>query len=112
MIATAEAPAAIAWSVLRAKVQPPRWISAMFPSGKPAKSSGSQPLPTPSDSVSTGVAAAVTSPAPEYCIVAKSSPGVKARCSGAVCPKTGSDSSCQKSNVKSWIFGLYPALRS
>jgi hypothetical protein len=37
---TAEAPAASALSALSAKLHPPRWMSAIAPSGKPAKSSG------------------------------------------------------------------------
>ena len=46
------APAAAAFSALISKVQVPRWISAMLPAGKPAKSPASQPLvdvlPSPS----------------------------------------------------------------
>ena len=41
---TAEAPAACAFSAFTAKAQVPRWISAMLPAGKPAKSAASQPL--------------------------------------------------------------------
>ena len=40
---TAAAPAVCAFATLRAKLQPPRWTSAIRPGTKPAKSSG--PLP-------------------------------------------------------------------
>ena len=67
---TADAPAAMALSALTEKKQPPRWISAMAPAGKPAKSSASPPLPSPVAPLSTGAAGAVTSPDPEYWRVA------------------------------------------
>ncbi len=41
---TALAPAAAALSTLMRKVQVPRWMRAMWPAGKPAKSPASQPL--------------------------------------------------------------------
>ena len=70
-----EAPAAAALLPLISNVQVPRWISAMLPAGNPSKSSGSQPLvdvlPRPSWT-STGVTAAVTSPASECGVAAKS----------------------------------------
>ena len=72
---TPTAPAAAAFSALTTKLQAPRWISAMLPSGKPAKSSGSQPLvdvlPMPSW-MSTAVTGAVTSPGSDCEVAPKS----------------------------------------
>ncbi len=62
---TADAPAACAFSAFTAKVQVPRWTSAMLPAGKPAKSAASQPLVLARGGtrlMSTAVTAAVTSP--------------------------------------------------
>lgn len=63
---TPAAPAAAAFSAFCSKLQVPRWISAIEPAGKLAKSSASQPLvevlPAPRDR-STGTTLAVTSPA-------------------------------------------------
>ena len=76
---TADAPAAAALAALVPKVQVPRWISAMLPGTKPAKSAASHPLVL-SDvgaggfDISTGWTTAVTSPLPEYCSVPKSGP--------------------------------------
>ena len=41
---TPDAPAAFALSTFTPKLQPPRWISAILPGMKPAKSAGVQPL--------------------------------------------------------------------
>ena len=64
---TPAAPAASALTALSPKGQVPRWSSAMVPAVKSAKSAASHPLvlafPSPSWR-STGVTAAVTSPAP------------------------------------------------
>ena len=69
------APAAAAFSAFSSKVQTPRWSSAMFPAGKPAKSAVSQPLvevlPSPNWR-STPVTAAVTSPGSDWSITPKS----------------------------------------
>ena len=65
---TADAPAAAALSTLSRKKHVPRWISAMFPGVKPAKSLASQPLVearSPTRLMSTAWTAAVTSPEPE-----------------------------------------------
>ncbi len=69
-ITTALALAAWALAALTPNVQVPRWMTATFPSGKPAKSSSSQPLVelgVGSGGIwtSTRVAGAVTSPEPE-----------------------------------------------
>ena len=74
---TAVAPAASALSVFAANVHVPRWIRAMLPGGKPAKSAASQPLVEPPVLgllTSTAQSPAVTSPLPKYCIVWKSGP--------------------------------------
>jgi hypothetical protein len=68
---TAAAPAASALSALTPNVQVPRWISAMLPAVKPAKSAASQPDVEPGWAgggiwTSTGCTGAVTSPLPEY----------------------------------------------
>ena len=42
-------------------------------------------------------------------MVAKSVPGANVFWSGAVSAKTASEVSCQKSKVKFWIVGVYPA---
>src|SRR5437868_1209413 len=106
---TALAPAAMALSALTEKKQPPRWISAMCPFGKPVKSAASQPLPVPVALGSTGVAAVVTSPAPEYWSVWRSGAGVNVFGFGAVTANDGADRSSQKSKVKFWTCGVYPA---
>ena len=71
------APAAAAFSAFISKVHVPRWSSAMFPAGKPAKSAASQPLvdvlPSPSCR-STAVTSAVTSPGSVWVIAPKSTP--------------------------------------
>ncbi len=66
-ISTADAPAACALAAFTPKVHVPRWISAMFPAVKPAKSSVSQPLVLASRApvVSTAWTGAVTVPEPE-----------------------------------------------
>ncbi len=65
------APAAAAFSAFSWKVQAPRWISAMSPAGKPAKSAASHPLvdafPRPSWR-STAVTPPVTSPGSVWAI--------------------------------------------
>ena len=108
---TPAAPAASAFATLSAKKQVPRWMSAMFPATKPAKSAASQPLV---EVFSTGAGgrirstpwtAAVTSPLPEYVIVANPS---KARCTysrgvGAICSSSGTASSWKNGNVNGWI---------
>ena len=69
------APAAAAFSAFSSKVQTPRWSSAMFPAGKPAKSVVSQPLSEvfPSPSLrSTAVTGAVTSPGSDWSMTPKS----------------------------------------
>jgi hypothetical protein len=72
---TPDAPAAAAFSALISNVQVPRWIRAMLPAGKPAKSAASHPLvevlPAPSMR-STGVTSAVTSPGSDCGVAAKS----------------------------------------
>ena len=64
---TPAAPAACALTALTSNVQVPRWMRAMFPAGKPAKSAASHPLvlvlPIPSLR-STGVTVAVRLPGP------------------------------------------------
>ena len=68
---TPAAPAAAALSAFTAKSHEPRWMSAMLPAGKPAKSAASQPLVearSPARLTSTAVTAAVTSPSPEKSI--------------------------------------------
>ena len=65
---TAAAPAAAALSTFSRKVHVPRWMSAMFPAVKPAKSAASQPLVearSPARLMSTAWTGAVTSPVPE-----------------------------------------------
>ena len=65
---TALAPAAAALSTLTRKKHVPRWMSAMLPGVKPAKSAASQPLVearSPWRLMSTAWTAAVTSPEPE-----------------------------------------------
>ena len=68
---TASAPAAWALTAFSAKVQVPRWISAIVPAGKPVKSVASHPLvwpfavPGAGTTRSTAVTPAVTSPLPE-----------------------------------------------
>jgi hypothetical protein len=65
---TRTAPAAWAFAAFSPKVQVPRWITAMFPAGKLAKSLASQPLVDPPTGGITGsmtVIGAVTSPEPE-----------------------------------------------
>ena len=68
---TPTAPAALALSALTSKLQKPRWISAMLPAVKPAKSLASQPesvvpsAPAGGNSTSTAWTRAVTSPLPE-----------------------------------------------
>ena len=73
------APFAAASSALISKVHVPRCSSAMLPSGKPSQSACSHPLvevlPRPS-ARSTGVTAAVTSPASLWVIAPKSVPSV------------------------------------
>jgi hypothetical protein len=74
---TALAPAAWALVALISNVHVPRCRSATEPGVKPAKSAASQPLVLPGSGAggsvrSTGAIAAVTSPEPEYCIVANS----------------------------------------
>ena len=76
---TALAPAAMALLALTTKSQVPRWISAMLPAGKPAKSVASHPLDELGSGVggrvrSTGVTGLVTSPLPEYSMTSMSSP--------------------------------------
>ena len=65
---TAEAPASCALIALTPNSQVPRWMSAMAPTGNPAKSLSSQPLVTGSRggarTMSTGTTFAVTSPYP------------------------------------------------
>ena len=66
---TADAPAAWAFTALSANVHVPRWISAMFPTGNPAKSPASQPLVLARGGtrlMSTAVTAFATSP-PRRC---------------------------------------------
>ena len=60
---TASAPAVWAFATLRAKLQPPRWISAIAPSGKPAKSSG------PAGSAVSGAPTAASANAPSHPLV-------------------------------------------
>jgi len=76
-----EAPAAKALSAFTRKVQVPRWSRAMLPGVKPAKSVASHPLVELlgaglGTTRSTASTATVTSPLPEYDIVAKSVPSV------------------------------------
>ena len=82
------APAAAAFSAFSSNVQVPRWSSAMFPAGKPAKSDASHPLvevlPRPSCR-STAVTAAVTSPGSDWVIGPKSTPSTYVTAFGAVC---------------------------
>jgi hypothetical protein len=76
------APAAWALVALVPNVHVPRCTSAMLPTGKPAKSAAAHPdivvpagvSPIGTFSGPTAVTFAVTSPEPEYCIVAKSVP--------------------------------------
>ena len=60
---TAAAPAAWAFAILRAKLQPPRWISAIRPGTKPAKSS------TPPGSAVSGAPTAASVNAPSHPLV-------------------------------------------
>jgi hypothetical protein len=75
-ITTATAPAAWAFATLTEKLQLPRWMTAMLPGVKPAKSAASQPLVEllsvgPGGIwTSTNWAGAVTFPVPEKVKVA------------------------------------------
>jgi hypothetical protein len=66
---TARAPAASALSAFCANGHVPRWISAIAPAGKPAKSAASQPLVFARGGtrlMSTATTGAVTSPKPLF----------------------------------------------
>ena len=70
---TPTAPAALALLALRPKSHVPRWISAMLPAVKPAKSAAVQPAGVVPGSAGGGIVMprtactfAVTSPLPEY----------------------------------------------
>ena len=113
-ISAAEAPASSAFADFTPKSQVPRWMSAIAPSGKSAKSSGSQPLLL---SVSVGSAGArslsttttswsVTVPDPEKVMVAKSSPGEYVVASGEVCASVLGLFSWKNGNGKVCTFGL------
>ena len=108
-ISAADAPASSAFCALTAKSQVPRWISAMSPSGKPVKSSGSQPLSEVSlgvKSVSTTVTGAVTSPEPEYSMIEKSSPSTYGVGVGLVCSSVVGVSSLKAMKSNSSTRGL------
>ncbi len=70
---TPPAPAVWALIALVLNGQPPRWMSAMLPAVKPPKSAAAQPGPSEPAVAVTCCTGAVTSPLPEYVIVAKSS---------------------------------------
>ena len=75
---TAAAPAAFAFLALSPNGHVPRWISAIDPGVKPAKSDASQPLVLDGSGVggtvtSIGTILAWAVPLPEYCMTLKSS---------------------------------------
>ena len=78
---TADAPAASAFRALSAKLQPPRWMSAMLPTGKPAKSF------TPAGSATIGAPTAASVKAPSHPLVLARG-GVRLMSTGTTSPVT------------------------